>query len=114
MELEAQRKDDERQEEEATKTLKRFTTQKNGTEALIQEALLVFEAQDPNIEQDTKVAQPFRTQSSVTSSAMMRKKRARTQTSLDCFLKRGGRIESSKEPEPEPSTSVVSEAAVCL
>ena len=73
--MEAQRKDDERQEEEATKTLKRFTTQKNGTEALFQEALLVFEAQDPNIEQDTKVAQPFRTQSSATMSSMMTKKR---------------------------------------
>ena len=36
------------------------------------------------------------------------KKRATTQTSLDCFFKRVERIESSKEPEPVPSNSGVS------
>ena len=35
-----------------------------------------------------------------------------TQTSLDPFFKRVDRIESSKEPEPGPSTSGVSEAEV--
>ena len=33
--------------------------------------------------------------------------------SLDCFSKRADRIESSKEPEPVPSTSGVSEIAAC-
>ena len=40
-------------------------------------------------------------------------KRDNTQTSLDHFFKRVDRIESSKEPEPVPSTSGVSEAAAC-
>ena len=35
--------------------------------------------------------------------------RAITRTSLDRFFKRVDRIESSKEPEPVPSTSGVSE-----
>ena len=58
MELEAQRKDEERQEEEeVTEELKRFTTQEMARGfSLFEEALLVFEAQDPNIEWYTKVA----------------------------------------------------------
>ena len=58
MELEAQRKDEERQEEEeVTEELKRFTTQEMARGfSLCEEALLVFEAQDPNVEQYTKVA----------------------------------------------------------
>ena len=53
-------------------------------------------------------------------SSMMRKKkkkkRATTQTSLDHFLERGDRTESSKEVEPLPSMSSVvgvSEIAAC-
>ena len=41
------------------------------------------------------------------------KKRATTQTSLDRYFKRVDRIEPSKEPEPMPSTSGVSEIAAC-
>ena len=41
------------------------------------------------------------------------KKRLTTQTSLDRFFKRVDRIESSKEPEPVPSTSGVREMAAC-
>ena len=55
--------------------------------------------------------QRFRMQSSATMSSM--KKRATTQTSLDCFLKRVDRIESSKEPEPVPSLSGMSGIAAC-
>ena len=99
----------ERQEEEVTEEPKRFTTQEMARELpLFDEALLVFEAQDPNIEWYTKVAaafRMFRMQSSATVLPMMRKKRATTQTSLDCFFKRVDRIVSSKEPEPVPSTS---------
>ena len=43
----------------------------------------------------------------------MRKKGATTQTSLGRFFKRVDRIESSKEPEPVPSTSGVSEITAC-
>ena len=39
--------------------------------------------------------------------------RSPTQTSLDGIFKRVDRIESSKEPEPVPSTSCVSEIAAC-
>ena len=48
-------------------------------------------------------------QSSATMSSIMRKKRATTQTSLDHIFKRVDRIESSKEPEPLPSASGMSE-----
>ena len=50
-------------------------------------------------------------QSSAAMSFM--KKRATTQTLLDRFLKRVDRIESSKEPEPVPSTSSEREIAAC-
>ena len=57
MELEAKRKDEERQEEEVTKELKRFTTQEMARGfSLFEEALLVVEAQDRNVEWYTKVA----------------------------------------------------------
>ena len=50
-ELEAQRKDEERQEEELTEELKRFMTQERERGfSLFEETLLVFEAQDPNVE----------------------------------------------------------------
>ena len=57
MELEAQRKDKERQEEEeVTEELKRLTTQEMARGfSLFEEALFVFEAQDLNVEQYTKV-----------------------------------------------------------
>ena len=41
------------------------------------------------------------------------KKRATNQISLDCFFKRVVRIESSKEVEPVPSMSGVSEIEAC-
>ena len=52
MELDAQRKDKERQEqEEVTEELNRFTMQETvkGV-SLFEEALFIFEAQDPNVE----------------------------------------------------------------
>ena len=72
--------------------------------SLFQEALLGFEAQDPNIEQDTKVAQPFRTQSSATSPAVLRKKEPEPRR---CWV-----VFSRGDVELNPaSTSVMSEAA---
>ena len=57
MELEAQRKDEETQEEEVTEELKRFMTQEIARGfSLFEEALLVFEAQHPNVEWYTEVA----------------------------------------------------------
>ena len=54
----AQRKDEERQEEEeVTEELKRFTLQEMAREfSLFEEALLVFEEEDPNVERYTKFA----------------------------------------------------------
>ena len=57
MELEAHRKDKERQEEEVNDIPKRFMKQEMARGfSLFEEALLVFEAQDPNVEWYTKVA----------------------------------------------------------
>ena len=58
MELEAQRKDEKRQEEEeVTEELKRFTMQEMAKRfSVFEEALLVFEAKDPNVERYTKDA----------------------------------------------------------
>ena len=57
MELEAQRKDEERQEEEVTEEPKTFMMQEVARGfSLFEEALLVFEAQDPNVEWYTKAA----------------------------------------------------------
>ncbi|KAJ8781183.1 hypothetical protein J1605_011167 [Eschrichtius robustus] len=115
MELEAQRKDEERQEEEVTEEPKRVTTQKMARGfSLFEEALLVFEAQDPNVERYTKVAAAVQDAIQCYRVIYDGKKRATTQTSLDHFFKRVDRIESSKEPEPVPSTSGVSEIAACF
>ena len=58
MELDAQRKDKERQEqEEVTEELNRFTVKEIAKGlSLFEEALFIFEAQDPNVEQYTKIA----------------------------------------------------------
>ena len=57
MELEAQRKDEERQKEEVTEEPKSFTTQEMArTFSLFEEALLVLGAQDQNMERYMKVA----------------------------------------------------------
>ena len=115
MELEAQRKDEERQEEEeVTEELKRFSAQEMAREfSLFEEALLVFEAQDPNIEWHMKVAAAVQNAIQCYRVICDKKKRATTQTSLDHFFKWVDRIESSKEPEPVPSMSGVSEIAAC-
>ena len=115
MELEAQRKDKETQEEEeVTEETKRFTTQEMARGfSSFEEALLVFEAQDPNTEQYTKVAAAVQNAIQCYCVIDDEKKRATTQTSLNHFFKRVDRIESSKEPEPVPSTSGMSEIAAC-
>ena len=78
--------------------------------SLFEEALLVFEAQDLNIEWYTKVAAAIQNAIQCYHVIYDEKKRATTQTSLD---HRVDRIESSKESEPVPSTSGVSETAAC-
>ena len=114
MELEAQRKDEERQEEEVTEEQKRFTMQEMARGfSLFEEALLVFEAQDPSIEWYTKVAAAIQNAIQCYHVIYDNKKRAATQTSLDCFFKRVDSIESCKEPEPVPSMSGVRDIAAC-
>ena len=87
MELEAQRKDGERQEEEeVTEELKRFTTQEIARGfSLSEEALLVFDAQDPNAEWYMKVAAAVQNEIQCYRVIYDEKKRATTQTSLDRF-----------------------------
>ena len=60
--MKPQKKDEERpEEEEATEKLKRFTTQKRARGlSLFEEALLVFKAQDSNVEWYTKVETAIR------------------------------------------------------
>ena len=114
MELEAQRKDEKRQEEEVTEEPKRFMMQEMSKGfSLFEEALLIFEAQDMNIEWYMKVAAAG--QNAIQSYCVIydEKKRITTQTSPDRFFKRIDRIESSKEPEPVPSMSGRSEIATC-
>ena len=114
MELEAQRKEEKQEEEEVTEKLKRFTLQEMARGfSLFEEALLVFEAQDTNVEQYTKVAAAVQNAIQCYHVIYDEEKRATTQTSLDRFFKMVDRIESSKEPEPVPSVSGVSEIAAC-
>ena len=52
-------------------------------------------------------------QSSATESSMMRKKELLPRHHWIVFIKRVDRIESSKEPEPVPLVSGMSEVAAC-
>lgn len=73
--------------------------------SVFEEALLVIEAQNPNVEWYTKVtaaiplSNPAPTMSSMTQEPPPRYHRV-------VFVKRVDRRESSKEPEPVSSTSV--------
>ena len=118
MELEAQKKDEERQEEgEVTKEPNKFMTWEMARGfSLFEEALLVSEAQDSGIAQDIKFAAVV--QNTVQSYCVIyddegKKKKATIQTPLDHVFKRGDRTESSKKAEPVPSASGMSETAAC-
>ena len=89
MELEAQR-NEERQQEEVTEEPKRFTTQEMARGfSLFEEALLVFEAPDPNVEQYTKVAAAVQNAIQCYRVIYDKKKIATIQTSLDRFFQEG-------------------------
>ena len=104
--MEAQRKDKERQKQDVTEEPKRFTTQEMARGfSLFNEALLVFEVQDPNVERYKKVAAAVQNEIQCYHVIYDEKKRATTQISLDHFFKRVDRIQYSKEPEPVPSRS---------
>ena len=75
--------------------------------------MLVFKAQDTNIEQYVNVAAAVQNAIGCYHVIYDEKKRATTQISLDCFFKRVDRIESSKEPEPVSSTSGINEITAC-
>ena len=89
-ELEAQRKDKERnEEEEVTEELKRFTMQEMARRfSLSEEALLVFEAQDLKAEWYMKDAAAVQNAIQCYHVIYDGKKRATTWTSLDCFSRR--------------------------
>ena len=60
MELEVQRKDEERQEEKLAEELKRFSMQKLSRRfSLFEGGTLIFEAKDPNVEWHRKVTAAF-------------------------------------------------------
>ena len=94
-------------------TLNHCATREARGFSLFEEALLVFEAQDLNVEQYTKVAAAVQHAIQCYHVIYNKEKRATTQTSLDRFFKRVDIIESSKEPEPVPSTLGVSEIEAC-
>lgn len=77
-----------------------------------EEAEKAFESQDPNAEQDWKVAAAFQNAIQCYRD-IYKRKRATTQTTLGHFFKRVDRIEPSKEPEPVLSTSNMSDTAAC-
>ncbi len=99
MELEAQRKDEERQEEEeVTEGPKRFMMQEMTRGfSLFEEALLFFEAQEPNVEHYTKVAAAVQDAVQCYRVIYDEKKRATTQTSRDCFFKRVDRMNPARD-----------------
>ena len=80
----------ERQEEEVTEEPKRFMTQEMARGfSLFEEALLVFDAQDLNVESYTKVAAAVQNAIQCYRVIYDEKKRATTQTSLDRFFQEG-------------------------
>ena len=81
--------------------------------SLLEEALLLFEAQGPNADRYTKVAAAIPNAILCYCVICDEKRRAAIQTSLDQFFKKVDRILFSKEPEPVPSTSGVSETSAC-
>ena len=81
--------------------------------SLFEEALLVSEAQDWNVEQYMKVATAVQNAIQCYRVIYDEEKRATTQISLDHVFKRIDRIESSKQPEPVPSTAGMREIAAC-
>ena len=82
MEWKPQKKDEERQEEEeATEKLKKQKMARGFS--LFEEALLVFKAQDPNVEWYTKVETANQNTIQCYCVIYNEKKRATTQTSVD-------------------------------
>ena len=81
--------------------------------SLFEEALLVFEAQNRDVERYTKVAAAIQNAIQCYHVIYEEKKRPTIQTALDRFFKKVDRIESSKEPEPVPSMSGMSGIAAC-
>ena len=76
------------------------------------EALVGFKGIGPDYKTTQRLQQLFRMQFSATVSSMMGKKTKSYYP--DIFFKRADRIESSKEPEPVPSASGMSELALAL
>ena len=77
------------------------------------EGTVSFEVQGSNVESYTKVAAAVQNAVQCFHVIYGEKNRAATQMSLACFFKKVDRIESSKEPEPVPSSSGMSEVAAC-
>ena len=106
-------KDEERQEEEATKQPKRFTEQEIARGfSLLEEALLVSEAEDQSIEQYTKVAAAVQNAVQCYWVFYDEKKSYHPDKAWIILFKRVDKIESSKEAEHMPSTSGVNEITV--
>ena len=96
MEVEAQRKNRESQEEEeGAEEPERFTMQERGF-SLFEEALLVFETQDPNVELFMKVARAIQNAIQCYQVIHDEKKRVDCLEITELFFKRVDRIESAR------------------
>ena len=80
---------------------------------LFEEALIAFEAQELNIEWYTRVVTAFLHNAIQCYCYLWEQKELLSRQHRIRFFKRGDRIESSKEPEPVPSTRGMSEIAAC-
>lgn len=111
MGLEARRKDEERREEEVSEEAKTFAMQEvAGGFSSLEEAALALEALDPNADGARRFQQPFSAQPSTTESSTMRKIELPPRCHWAIFLG-VDRLVSSKEPDPVPSTSSMSDTA---
>ena len=75
--------------------------------------MLVFETQDPIVEWYANIETTVQNAIQCYHVICEEKERATIQTLLDHFFKRVDRLESSKEPEPVPSTLGMCEIAAC-
>ena len=113
IELEAQGKDEERQEEEVAEKLKRLHNAGNDKGFFfIWGGTVSFGGTGPKRRMVHEVAA---IQNVVQCYRVIydEKKGASIQTLLDHFFKRVDKVESSEEPEPVPSASGISELAAC-
>lgn len=115
MELEAQNKDKERQEEEVTEKKKRFTMQEMVRRFyLFEGGTLIFEAKDPNVEWHRKVTAAFQNVIHCSRVIYDEKKKKQNLVSRHYWIVFSrGWMESNPTRNSVPSTSGMVETSAC-